>query len=436
MPKFKTRKAVTLVMALFCIIVAAVVFALTRIELPGGDGQRLLNVDFSFETFTDLFRGPDHDPFRGAAITDPPFTSLTYSVQVFIWWDDGIYPGLTLEWVRLMGFTHVKQTFAWRDVEPIQGEWHFPNGDRIVDHVERQGLELIIRLSDTPDWARPPGLPRRADGDYVDTPPADLADWANYCGQIAARYRGRVAAYQIWNEPNLRREWGDQPPNAAGYVEMLRLCSEAIRAADPDAILISAGLSPTGQHDDMAHRDDIYLQQMYDLGFQEYIDVVGVHAPGYTIPGYGPDDAERDGFGRWATFRRVEDLRKIMIRNGDAARQMAILEVGYTTDPIHETYHWFAVDEEAQARNLGDAYRFAATHWRPWIGLMSAIYLAKPSWTPEDEEFWWAFNDPQTGRMRPVFGEMVQMEKYCGDVYVPRRSPEETTIASEHNPCR
>ena len=72
------------------------------------------------------------------------------------------------------------------------------------------------------------------------------------------------------------------------------------------------------------------------------------------------------------SFRRVEDLRKIMIANGDAARQMALLEVGWTTNQVHEAYAWYAVTEDEQAEYMREAYAYAAAHWRPWVGLMSA----------------------------------------------------------------
>lgn len=378
---------------------------------------------------------PERDPFASNAIENPPFESLTYSVQAFLWWDSHI-ASIHMDWVQLMSFTHIKQTFAWQDVEPRQDEWHFENADRIVAEMERRNLELVVRLSDAPDWAHP-SLPPQAETDlYLDAPADDIADWAEYCGTVAARYQGRVAAYQIWNEPNLDREWGGREPDAAGYVEMLRVCSEAIRSADPNAILISAGLSPTGNHDLTAHRDDRYLQAMYDAGFQQYVDVVGVHAPGFAPPAYGPDDAERDGRGRWATFRRVEDLRKIMIRNEDAARQMAILELGYTTDPRPDSdYAWFAVDEQTQAQYLVDAYQYITDHWRPWIGLVSAIYIPKPTWTQEDEQYWWAITDPEMVELRPAFAALAQMPKYCGDVVIPERTPEESAVALESNPC-
>jgi hypothetical protein len=366
---------------------------------------------------------PSSDPFRGDAIVDPPFTSLTYGVQAFLWWDEH-WASIHLRWIQTMVFSHVKQIFAWEDMEPRPGEWNFTRADEIVDQVESLGLELVVRLSDAPDWVHPSNEGHK-DEDFIDAPPDDLGQWANYCGTVASRYQGRIAAYQIWNEPNLAREWGNQEPNAALYVEMLGACSQAIREADPDAILISAGLSPTGNHDVIAHRDDLYLQAMYDMNFQQYVDVVGMHAPGYTPPSYGPDDAERDGKGRWATFRHIEDLRKIMIANGDAARQVAILEFGWTLDPgIHPDYAWFAVPDEAtQAQYLVEAYQYAVEHWRPWVGLMSVIYISDPSWTPQDEEYWWGITTSE-GYVRQSYMDLANMAKYCGERIIPARAPD------------
>lgn len=364
---------------------------------------------------------PAQDPFQADAVVDPPFPSLTYGIQAFLWWDTG-HVGLHLDWVRLMSFSHVKQTFSWSNIEPEQGEWIWDEGDRIVEEVERRGLKLVARLGQTPDWALPLSILQSRD-QFLDSPPADLALWGNFCGRVAGRYKGRIVAYQIYNEPNLSREWGNQAPDAAGYVELLRICSEAIQAEDPDAILISAGLAPNGQYDNLAHRDDIYLDKMYQAGFQQYIDVVGVHAPGFSAPSYGPDDAERDGQGRWATFRRVEDLRKIMIQNNDAARQMAILEFGWTVDQVNPDYMWYAVTEEQQAEYLLEAYDYALEHWQPWVGLMSVIYLPKPVWTENDEEYWWAISTPNEGH-RQAFYDLANMQKICGDYIIPERDPD------------
>lgn len=365
---------------------------------------------------------PDPDPFRADAVVDPAFPSLTYGIQTFLWWDGG-EAGLHLDWVRLMSYSHIKQTFAWRDLEPRQGEWDWVQADRIVAEAQRRELKIVARLGQVPDWAQlPESNTDVGEEESHDIPPQDMNDWYNYCFTIADRYvESNVVAYQIWNEPNLTREWGNKRPNPAEYVELLAVCSSAIREADASAILISAGLAPTGNNDDIALPDDVYLDGMYRNNFQQYIDVVGVHAPGFAPPEYGPDDAEADGVGRWFTFRRIEDLRKIMIEHDDAGRQMAIMEFGYTTDTQNPDYAWYAVTEEEQADMLKRGYDYAIEHWRPWIGLMSLIYMPSPGWIPEDEEYWWAITEPDTGIHRPAFFALANMPKVCGDYIIPER---------------
>jgi polysaccharide biosynthesis protein PslG len=366
-----------------------------------------------------LLKSATTDPFMADAVIDPPFTSLTYGVQAFLWWDP-TSGAQRLDAAERMVFSHVKQTFAWKDVQPVRGAWIFDHSDWILEESARRNLKIVARLSDTPGWALPE---THGPEPFLDSPPANLDDFAQFCGTLASRYAGRIAAYQIWNEPNLAREWNGYPPDAAGYVALLKACSDAIRAADPNAILISAGLSPTGNYDVKATPDDLYLQAMYDAGFQQYVDVVGVHAPGYSNPELSPDEAAHQGSQRFFTFRHVEDLRKIMIANGDAARQMAILEVGWTRDTVNPSYSWFAVNEKTQARHLVAAYQYAADHWRPWVGLMSTIYMADSAWTPKDEEYYWSIISPEGWQLRPYIS-LANMAKYCGNRVIPARAPD------------
>ncbi len=377
----------------------------------------------AFGVFAWRYLRPHWDPFKASAVVNAPYPSLTYGIHTFLWWDGGDV-GTHLDLVRLMSFSHVKQTFAWRDVEPERGVWHWEQADRILEEVERRGLQLVVRLGQTPAWARAPGAEIARDA-----PPADLSHFRAYCAAVAQRYKGRISAYQIWNEPNLSREWGDQAPDPARYVDLLAVCSGAIRQVDPAAFLISAGLAPTGNNDDSARPDDIYLDQMYRNGFQRYIDVVGVHAPGFAPPEIGPDDEEAAH--RWFTFRRVEDLRKIMLHYGDEARQMAIMEFGYTTDRVNADYKWFGVTEQEQADYLERAYEYAIASWRPWIGLMVLIYLPDPSWQPHDEEYWWSILEPDGSGPRQAYITVANMRKVCGDYVIPERASDSSVALGQ-----
>ena len=112
---------------------------------------------------------------------------------------------------------------------------------------------------------------------------------------------------------------------------------------------------------------------------------------------------------RFFTFRRVEDIRKIMEKYGDAAKQMAVLEFGWTSDEIHPDYKWHAVTEQQKADYLVRAYQYAKKNW-PYMGLMSLIYIADPDWKPENEQYWWAITNPD-GSKRPAFDALKAMPK-------------------------
>ncbi len=373
------------------------------------------------------------------AVTDPAFTSLTYGIHAFLWWNETIR-GVDLDQVLLMNFSHVKQIFAWEDLEGEQGIWTWDRSDAILKEIEVRGLKLVVRLGEPPDWAISPSTDS-------DVPPVPLDAWANYCGTVASHYAGRISAYQVWNEPNLSREWNNRAPSAAGYVTLLRACSEAIRAADPQVIIISAGLAPTGTQPPEAIPDMDFLRQMYDAGAAPWFDVLGLNAPGYGAPPeLSPDEAEAQGRLRWMCFRHVEDMRGIMVEKGDAAKQIALLEVGWTTEdrPEETNYYWQRVDQQTQADYLVRAYQWAGQHWRPWIGLMVTIYLADPQWTPDDEEYYWAINeagylnhatDPWFGRA--AYFALANMERYMGDTFIPARdpsAPSSTTVQPYRTP--
>ncbi len=344
----------------------------------------------------------------------PRMQSPEYGIQVFLWWTiDGKTADNDVRLVRDMGFGWVKQKFNWFDIELAPGEYDWQRADWIVTMVEKYGLKLLIRLDGIPPWARMD--PATAET-FV---PVELAAFANYCGAVAARYRGRVAAYEVWNEPNLAREWAGQPPNPVGYVALLKACYLALKAADPQAVVLSAGMAPTGTDDPaVAMPDDKFIELMYEAGAAPYFDLLGVHAPGFmNPPERSPDETEADPNlqARWITFRRVEDLRALMIEHGDAAKQIAITEMGWTTDRVNPGYSWFAVTEEQQADYLVRAYQFARQNWSPWIGLMSMVYITDPFWTEADEQYWWAITRPvppgDPPQVLPAYEALKAMDK-------------------------
>jgi LysM repeat protein len=347
--------------------------------------------------------------------------SPEYGMQAFFWWRaETAHRDLGL--IRDAGFTWVKQSFAWRDIEGSgKGHFDWSLADRVVHQVNEFGLDLIARVDRQPQWAGG-GYPQNG-------PPNNYQDYADFLFAMASRYKGRIRAYQIWNEPNLnvagRSEWGGRPPNPAEYTALLKVAYQAIKQADPDAMVISAGLSPTSRWDDQAMPDEEFLKGMYAAGAKPYFDVFGAHGAGYKVPpetdpavvardpalnNYDPSPEERK---RIYCFRHVEDLRRIMVENGDGDKQIALLEFGWTSDTVHPDYAWFRVTEEQKADYLVRAYQYAKQHWSPWIGVMSLIYMPDPGWTQDKEEYWWAIIEPSYPelRLRPAYIELKNMAK-------------------------
>ncbi len=317
------------------------------------------------------------------------------------------------------GFHWVKQRFEWRYVEGKgkgQFEWNEP--DRIVKAIGDAGLKIVARVDNQPKWASSK-VAFPASG-----PPDDMKDWTDYLTALATRYRGRIQAYEIWNEPNLDREWGGRKPSPAEYTAMLKASYQAIKAADPQALVTTAGMSPTTTSNDQAMRDLDFYRGMYQAGAKGSFDLLGAHAAGFKAdpcadpsqvaadPALSnPGDNSPPDVKRVYAFRHVEDIRQLMVDNGDADRQIAVLEMGWTTD-LRPTspYRWHAVSEQQQAANLVGAFACARERWAPWVGFMTVIYIPDPSWTPQLEQFWWSITNPD-GSQRPAYTALKEALK-------------------------
>ncbi len=334
--------------------------------------------------------------------------SPEYGMNVFLWNN----PSTTqrdLQKLTDAGFGWQKTLFQWRQIEGAgKGIFDWTEADRVVKASNDAGVKIIARVDFQPSWAR-------ADG-ANNGPPDNYQDYADFVRALVNRYKtgspyGRIYAIEVWNEPNLSREWGNQKPDATQYVQLLKLAYQAAKQADPNVTVISAGLSPTETWNDEATPDDVFLQQMYDAGAAAYFDVLGAHGAGYKAPPeMSLDQVAADpnyGGHRFFAFRRVEDLRNVMVRNGDSAKQVWLTEFGWTSDQVHPAYSWFAVTEDQKAQYIVGAYKWAADHWAPWIGVMTLWNLPDPSWTTDREEYWWSIANAD-GSDRPAYTQLKQ----------------------------
>lgn len=300
----------------------------------------------------------------------------------------------TLEMAREAGLGWVKQLLPWEALELRRGVFRhegtnrstWERYDEIVAMAERRGLQIIFRLDRPPPWARG-HKPNPPDGQV---PPASLEDFGNYVAAVAQHYRGRVRFYQIWNEPNLAREWGGQTPDPVAYTELLKVAYRRIKAVDPSAVVLNAPLAQTYERSARAMPDLDFLEAMYLAGAKDAFDVFFANGYGFEYPPEDPPAPDR------LNFRRVLLLRRIMDRYGDGHKAVWFNEFGWNAAP--ETFPperliWRRVTEEQQAEYTVRAIRQARAEW-PWAGVFNIWFFRQDGHIlPNDAQYYFRMVD-------------------------------------------
>jgi hypothetical protein len=322
-----------------------------------------------------------------------------------------------LDHVKGMGFNWIKQQVEWFRVEPNKGQYDWGGLDRIVDSANAYGINILFSVVKAPRWARPGNTDFSVEG-----PPANPQDFADFLTAMAGRYKGRVRAYEVWNEQNLWYEWGHEPLDAGRYVQLLAVAYRGIKAGDPGAIVVSGALTPTGVNDGVIGVDDaLYLEQMYRAGLKNYCDAVGVHPSGYNNPATvfaeTWSDASAQSFkGHRSFFFRstMRRYREIMNAYGDGAKRLWATEFGWASvenmGAGPAAGYGYAADntEGEQAQFLVDAFQIARQYG---VGVMFIWNLNfAPITGPGDEKA--AFSNVRCDwSLRPAYTALRDMPK-------------------------
>lgn len=262
----------------------------------------------------------------------------------------------SLQMVNEMGAGWIVEFFPWAYYQAEDGYINWDHADMVVTHARSQDLKIIARLGLTPDWARP----EETSLNYLD--PTAFADFAAFAATFAAHYQGQVAAIVVWNEPNLSFEWGYRPGTAQDYTALLQTVYPAVKAANPEMIVLGGALAPTLEPagSPWGLSDLQYLGQLYQAGAAGYFDGLAVHTYGLTFP------AEADPAPDLLNFRRVELLRQIMLDFGDGDTPIYITEMGWNDHP-----RWtLAVRPGQRIQYTLEAITYAETHW-PYVEMMA-----------------------------------------------------------------
>ncbi len=244
---------------------------------------------------------------------------------------------------------------------------------------------------------------------------------------IAQNSGAYIDAYEIGNEPNLDASYGwTTSPNAADYVTMLCEAYGRIKAADPTAIVVSAGLAPTGRvtgnwnghagHNGLYQDEREFFKEFVAAGGGACADAIGYHPYGYaadydTAP--DPDPNCTNGF----CFRGVEKLYELMQANGLGDKKVWATEFGWlvlppdscTSDGSWDGRLWQVKSETEQASNLVGAFDYATTNW-PWMEAMFVFNLNfnKAGYAACEQMRFYAVQD------RPAESALSTMPKVAG----------------------
>ena len=235
------------------------------------------------------------------------------------------------------GVRSVRIDLGWQSLEPSRrrlNAWYLRLADRCVNLVRSKGMDVLATLLWTPDWAN------RGRGEA--TPPSRAADFRWIARRTARHFRGRVLAWEIWNEPNDKHFWRG---SARRYARLLRAAYPAIKAGDPNATVVFAGLM---------HNDNRFLARAYAAGARGAFDVMATH-PYQGVGDAVPETAD-DG-DDWWLLTHVPAVHELMARHGDGGKPIWFTEFGWSVHPNRPGLEpWQrGVTPEEQAAYLGRA---------------------------------------------------------------------------------
>jgi polysaccharide biosynthesis protein PslG len=290
-----------------------------------------------------------------------PSGKFAYGLQVQLWDFSAQGKSLVVGNVKQAGFNWMKHQVEWQTVEPAAGQYDWRELDNIVNSGNSQGINVMLSVAHAPTFYR------SATSGLM---PSDPSTFQNLMQAMAARYKGKVQAYELWNEENLAREAG--PPNIdpSNYLPLLKAGFTGVKAGDPTALTLLGALSPTGANTPGVSMDDVsYLQALYAINGGEvrnYFDVLGAHPSGFAIPpDCTPDTPSCSLVNGWNNdpsffaFYRVSQYHDVLTANNDAGRTIWFTEFGYCSNPTPPPgYEYCAsVTEQAQAQMLARAFQ-------------------------------------------------------------------------------
>lgn len=267
----------------------------------------------------------------------------------------GTFSSKRFDQIKAMGAKWVRFGMNWRWVLPDNPTTYKWQGtDLRVEAIVDRGMQPLAVLATTPAWARPSNC---SDSQWCAPSSTKISDFAKFAAAAAQRYP-QIRVWEIWNEPNHPSWW---KPNAdpVKYAALLKATYKAIKAVNPDAIVITGGTSPAKTKGGYIAPVE-FLQRIYNNGGGGSFDGVGHHPYCYDAKDECPDF-----FANWSAWSQMNDtdpsLRSVMIEHGDDDLKIWATEFGAPTGGGSR-----ASTETQQANALTSAYDLFRSY--SWAG--------------------------------------------------------------------
>jgi hypothetical protein len=286
--------------------------------------------------------------------------------------------------VAAAGFNWVKQQIRWDEIEGVKGKPGWGCVDEVVDTAQSLGINVLLSINTVPIWARTSaGAPQ-------------AAAFADFAALVARRYKGRVAAIEVFNEPNLAIEWGPRI-DPAGYATMLAVAYPRIKQVDPSIMVISAGLAPTRWNDWGAALDDLKYLRAIAGTLKTSADCVGIHY----------NDGRASPLADGSTFQQiVGDYRAIV------DKPLCMTEFGIAAPLPGQKppagFEWSANTTDSNAAHwLVEGFTWAQQH--PGVFQLIVVWNLDYYSGPEDPNALYALLNKT--ELRPAYEALRLMEK-------------------------
>jgi polysaccharide biosynthesis protein PslG len=216
-----------------------------------------------------------------------------------------------LDKLAAAGVRWVRIDVAWDGIEDsIKGArnpWYIGMVDFCVNQARARGLSVLVTLWLTPGWAN--------GGQSNKVPPTRPQDYADFAQWAASYWRGRVAAWEVWNEPDPSQSFWQG--TVQQYVSLLQAAYPGFKAGDPAAKVVLGA---------PASNDDGWIGQIYARGARDSFDVLATHP--YQGLADAPPEHPDDGHRWWFTHLPV--VRNLMTAYGDGAKPVWFTEFGWS----------------------------------------------------------------------------------------------------------